>query len=105
MDEQTMSPKLLFIIIYFACVSLLSVLLTVIDKHNAKRNRRRVSEKALFLSAIFGGSLFEYLTMKTIRHKTLHKRFMIGLPIIFILQVLLIAFLYFRFIKTGIVTL
>ena len=105
MGEQIMSPRAAAIVIYFSFVSLLSVLLTVIDKYNAKRNRRRVSEKTLFLSAIFGGSLFEYLTMKAIRHKTLHKRFMIGLPVIFILQVLLLVFLYLRFVKTGIITL
>ena len=100
-----MSPRLIAIVIYFSAVSLVSVLLIVADKYNAKRNRRRVSEKALFLSAIFGGSFFEYLTMKAIRHKTLHKRFMIGLPVIFVLQIALLVFLYLRFVKTGIITI
>lgn len=99
-----MNPKIFAIVIYFSFVSLLSVMLTVVDKYNAKRNRRRVSEKALFLSALFGGSLFEYLTMKAIRHKTLHKRFMVGLPVIIVFQAALIVFLYLRFVKTGIVT-
>ena len=43
--------------------------------------------------------------MKLIRHKTLHKRFMLGLPAIFIPQVALLVFLYLRFVKTGIIAL
>ncbi len=100
-----MSVKVKIIIAYFVLISAFSVLLTVIDKRNARLNRRRISEKALFLSAIFGGCFFEYVTMKAIRHKTLHKRFMIGLPVIFLLQVALIVFVYIKFIKTGIITL
>lgn len=100
-----MSVKVKIIIAYFVLISAFSAILTVIDKRNARLNRRRISEKAFFLFAIFGGSAFEYITMKAIRHKTLHKRFMLGLPVIFVLQVALIVFLYIKFIKTGIVDL
>lgn len=100
-----MSIKIKIIIAYFVLISAVSVVLTIADKRNARLNRRRISEKALFISAILGGSFFEYITMKAIRHKTLHKRFMIGLPAIFLLQIALVVFLYFKFIKTGIVTL
>lgn len=100
-----MSVNFRLILSYFIAVSLVSVVLTVCDKYLAQHNRRRISEKALFVSAILGGSLFEYLTMKLIRHKTLHKRFMLGLPAIFILQVALLVFLYLRFVKTGIIVL
>ena len=100
-----MSVNFRLILSYFIAVSLVSVVLTVCDKYLAQHNRKRISEKALFASAILGGSLFEYLTMKLIRHKTLHKRFMLGLPAIFILQVALLVFLYLRFVKTGIIAL
>ena len=100
-----MSVKIRLILAYFIAVSLVSAILTVCDKYLAQHNRRRISEKARFASAILGGSLFEYLTMKLIRHKTLHKRFMLGLPAIFILQVALLVFLYLRFVKTGIIAL
>ncbi len=36
-----------------------------------------------------------YITMKKIRHKTKHKKFMIGIPVIMILQAGVIAYLYF----------
>ena len=100
-----MSTKEKVIIAYFAAVSLLSVFLTVSDKRRAMRGRRRISEKALFVSALLGGSLFEYLTMKLIRHKTLHKRFMIGLPLIFLFQAAVLLFLWFRFARTGVIVL
>ena len=78
------------ILIYFAAISLVTIIVTAIDKHKAKKGAFRISEATLFILAILGGSLGEYLTMKTIRHKTLHKRFMIGLPLIMILQLVAI---------------
>ena len=46
----------------------------------------RVPEKNLFLIALLGGSPGEYLTMRLIRHKTQHRSFMVGLPIIFLAE-------------------
>ena len=78
--------KYLPFIIYFLVISLITAIVTAIDKHKAKKGAFRISEATLFLLAAIGGSLSEYLTMRAIRHKTLHKRFMIGLPLIMILQ-------------------
>lgn len=74
------------LIIYFALVSLSTIITTVADKILAKKNSRRVPEKVLFVLAFLGGSVAEFVTMKIIRHKTLHKRFMLGLPAIIIIQ-------------------
>lgn len=89
--------KLLIFGIYLLAVSFLAFVLTVHDKRSAKKGRRRVSEKALFAVAIFGGSLCEYLTMRAIRHKTLHKRFMLGLPAIMLFQLAAAAAFFFYF--------
>ena len=70
-------------------VSALSVLVTVIDKLVAGKKRSRIPEQTLFLLAILGGSAAMYLTMLLIRHKTKHKRFMLGLPLILIVQLAL----------------
>ncbi len=67
------------------------------DKISAKNLSRRVPEKVLFIISIFGGSPFMYITMLVIRHKTKHKRFMIGLPLIICLQVIISLLLFFRF--------
>ena len=80
-----------YILIYFLAISLITNIVTVYDKKAAKKwTKHRVPEKILFLLAILGGSLAEYLTMLKIRHKTKHKRFMIGLPIIMVLQVVIL---------------
>lgn len=85
------------ILIYLAVISLITAIVTAIDKYKAKKGAFRISEATLFILALLGGSLGEYLTMKAIRHKTLHKRFMIGLPVIMLLQLtaIIVSAVYF----------
>ena len=75
-----------YFIIYLLIISLTAIIMTVSDKSRAKKHRRRVPEKTLFTTAALGGSAAMYITMLTIRHKTKHKRFMIGLPLIIFAQ-------------------
>ncbi len=91
-----MNEFYIFVIIYFISISLITSFLTVLDKILAKKRKRRVSEATFLTLAIIGGALSEYLTMKAVHHKTLHKKFMIGLPVIIALQIATaIAVLYF----------
>ena len=69
------------IIIYLAVMALVSVIVTVADKASAKRGGWRVPEATLMTLGLFGGALPMFVTMKTIRHKTKHKKFMVGLPL------------------------
>lgn len=85
-----------YFLIYLAAVSLIAVIMTVSDKSRAKKRKRRIAEKTLFGTAVLGGSAAMYLTMLAIRHKTKHKRFMIGLPLIMIVQAATIAFVIIR---------
>ncbi len=81
-------------LLYLCVVSLVSFVVCVTDKCNSKkRGKRRVPEKTLFLLSAIGGSVAMYLTMHLIRHKTLHKRFMIGIPVIIILQIALVLYI------------
>ena len=80
-----------FLLIIYFCFSLLAVCLTVYDKYASRRKKARIPEKTLFLTALFGGSLAMLFTMLVIRHKTKHKRFMIGLPVIALAQAVLLA--------------
>ena len=59
-----------------------------VDKAKARRGRWRIPEKTLFLSAILGGSVGAMLGMSLFRHKTQHRRFRLGMPLILALQVL-----------------
>lgn len=77
---------------YLVAISFLAVILTLYDKRAARKGRWRISENALLCVAAFGGSAAMLLTMLLIRHKTKHVKFMAGLPLILILQVLFAAF-------------
>ena len=78
-------------LIYVGVVSLIAVALTILDKYFAIAKKRRIPERVLILFALFGGALAEYAVMKMIRHKTLHKKFMIGLPLIAAVHLVLIV--------------
>ena len=84
-----------FLIIYLAVVSVIAVTLTVSDKRRARARRYRISEFTLMLFAALGGSVAMLLTMLVIRHKTRHAKFMIGIPVIIVLQ-LALAFAVWR---------
>lgn len=86
-----------YAIIYFILISAASFIITVHDKRAAQKGAWRVPEKTLFITAALGGALAMYLTMRSIHHKTLHKRFMIGLPIIFVLQIVAVCLLFYFF--------
>ena len=80
--------------LWLALISLIACIVTVYDKIAAKRlPRHRTPEKTLFLLSILGGSVAMYATMQLIRHKTQHKRFMIGIPLIIAAQIVIIAVL------------
>ena len=69
------------------------------DKFKAKykethERARRVPEKTLFLLVALGGGAGALLGMKVWRHKTLHRSFRIGIPLILILQILIPAGLW-----------
>ena len=81
----------IFLYIIYFWFSVLAVVLTVYDKYASRRKKTRIPEKTLFITALFGGSLAMYVTMLVIRHKTKHKRFMIGLPVIALAQGALLA--------------
>ena len=67
-----------------------------IDKYKAKKGMWRISEATLLLMAVFGGSIGAWLGMKAFHHKTMHKKFFIGVPIIIILQIALAVWLTYK---------
>lgn len=62
------------------------------DKYLAKNNLWRIPEKTLFGIAAFGGSVGCLLGMYTVRHKTRHKSFTLGIPAILAVQLLAVWF-------------
>lgn len=86
--------KLSYFFCYFAIISLFSIIITLFDKHQARKNKFRIPELVLFFIAAIGGAFAMLLTMKIIHHKTSHKRFMLGLPLFIIIQVFLFIFMF-----------
>lgn len=78
-------------LIYFAAISVVTIIVTVYDKAAAKAGKWRIPEATLLLLGLFGGALGEYAIMKIIRHKTKHKRFMLLLPAEIILHAVLVG--------------
>jgi uncharacterized membrane protein YsdA (DUF1294 family) len=85
----------LYIALYLAVVSLVAVVLTIRDKRAARRGRWRTGEQTLLLVSLLGGSVAMLITMRAIRHKTKHAKFMVGIPAIIVLQAAA-AWLYLR---------
>ena len=82
------------IIAYLALISILAAVITIIDKINAKTDSRRIPEDFLLTLGLLGGALSEYITMTLIRHKTRHNKFMVGLPVLLLIQITIIAGLW-----------
>lgn len=82
--------------VYLIAVSILAAILTIYDKASAKKHGFRISEATLMLCGVFFGAMAEFFTMLIIHHKTRHIKFMLGLPLIILLQLAAIAaYLYF----------
>lgn len=75
-----------FLIAYLCLINLAAVIMTIKDKRASVKGNWRVPEKTLLIISAFGGSVGMYATMRLIHHKTLHAKFMVGIPVIFALQ-------------------
>ena len=80
-------------ICYLLAVNIATFLLYGIDKYKAKKNQRRISEATLLMMAVIGGSIGAWSGMRLWHHKTMHKKFKYGIPIIIILQVTIAVYL------------
>lgn len=81
---------MIYLAVYLIIINLIAIVVTAHDKLAAIRQRRRVPEKTLMLISALGGALAMYLTMLVIRHKTRKPLFMIGIPVIFLLELAII---------------
>ncbi len=76
------------ILIYLLIINAAGFLLMLIDKIKAKKNRWRIPEATLFLIAAIGGSIGSIVGMYTVRHKTKHIKFIVGMPLILAVQII-----------------
>ena len=82
-----------YFLFYITILSIISFFIMRVDKNAAKKKRRRVPEKSLFLLSLFGGSIGTFLGMYIFRHKTKHWYFVIGIPLILVFQIIIVLYL------------
>ena len=75
-----------YFLIYLLIVNVLAFLLMLIDKKKAKKKKWRIPEATLMGVAAIGGSIGALMGMYTFHHKTLHKKFTLGIPAILFVQ-------------------
>ena len=92
--EQIFTTK--NIIIYFIIINILGFLIMFIDKQKAKKGKWRIPEKTIFIVTALGGGIGTIAGMYSFRHKTQKVGFVVGLPLITIVEIIaIIYFVYF----------
>ncbi len=79
---------------YLLTINTITFIIYGIDKLKAKNDWRRIPETTLLMLAIMGGSIGAWSGVNVWHHKTLHKKFKYGVPIILLLQIVLAFYLY-----------
>lgn len=85
-----------YLLLYLLLINALGFALMLIDKWKAKHNRWRIPEATLMVVAALGGSVGSLLGMYTVRHKTKHIKFTLGIPVILVVQVFAAIYLLNR---------
>lgn len=83
-------------LIYLTFVNIIAFIVYGVDKRKARKNQWRIPEKKLLFLAIIGGSVGSLTGMYIFHHKTLHKKFTVGVPVILMLQIIFIYGIYYR---------
>lgn len=86
------SSKISTLIFGLLFMNLIGFILMKLDKKYAKEDKRRIKESTLFLTALLFGSLGILAGMYKFHHKTLHKSFTIGIPLIIACQLVLVIY-------------
>ena len=82
---------------YTLIINVIAIVITIIDKKAAKKHKKRISENNLMLVTLLGGGVGMYITMLSIRHKTKHSKFMVGIPLIIVIESILLGLLIYYF--------
>lgn len=81
---------------YLIAMNVLAFALYGVDKLKAKRHSWRITERTLLLLAFAGGSLGAWAGMKLWHHKTRHRQFSIGVPLMLALHIASLLYLHLR---------
>ncbi len=79
------------IFIYVLVMSVILFSAMGIDKRRARRQKRRIRERTLFILAFLGGAIGGVIGMRCFHHKTLHGAFRFGFPVLMVVQVAILC--------------
>ena len=80
-----------YLLIFFIIWNLFVFLVYAADKRRAVKEKWRIPEKTLLLLALFFGATGAFAGMRVFRHKTQHKKFTVGVPLLMLLNYACIA--------------
>lgn len=83
-------------LILLAAMNIVAFIMYGIDKYKAKKSEWRIPESTLLWLAVLGGSIGALVGMKVWHHKTMHKKFYLGVPAILILQLALFVWIWVK---------
>lgn len=86
----------LVVLAYLAVMTIVGLIIMKADKTKAEKNKWRIKEATLFLVSAIGGSLGTWAGMYLFRHKTKHWYFVVGMPLILIIHIALLVFLFYK---------
>ncbi len=86
--------SLMSVIAWVGSFSLIGTIMVIKDKQKARQHRHRIPEKRLMWMGVCGGALLMWLTMFLVHHKTHRNKFMIGFPVIALIQIAVFAILW-----------
>ena len=81
---------------YLVLANLVAFAMYGIDKRRAIKNKWRIPEKRLLLAALLGGAFGALWGMILFHHKTKKALFFLTVPVLFVLQVVLFSWLFWR---------
>ena len=86
-----------YFIYYLIIINIAAFIITFADKRKAVKNKYRISEKALFVLSVIGGSMGAFTAMLLFRHKTKKWYFIYGIPFIIIIQIIIVCYIYINY--------
>ena len=86
---------LTILLVYMLIVNSYCFILMGMDKRRAKGHKRRVPEKDFFVLSAVGGAAGCWLAMRIYRHKTKHRSFVVGIPLLLTFNVIILIGLFY----------
>lgn len=79
---------------YIIIINIISFFIMLYDKKQAIYHNFRISEKTIFIVSLLLGGIGTYIGMYVFRHKTKHLKFTIGIPIVIILNIISVFYIF-----------